>query len=257
MNTITEKEIDNLISNCNNDLAYKLMKSEFYTPIRMEKGSIVISTVSDDENVFIRLFDCLDDYNESKTELEAEMIPFEVSFNLLRNKIDGFIININSKDFILDEGFIKTNLMPYSARELKDINDSAFCEEEQSIKDSVFLTLLLADEDYSAEASEGIISAEGKSFEMGTFEIDGKFYHLLFTSKSHLTNAFHLFPDSKYYSQIIDLADLIVNFREENIDGVLIDFPDKFKCIPTENLSRLDINVDIKLRNSLDYVFEI
>ena len=257
MNTITRKEIESLISKNNKCLAYKLMKSEFFTPIRMERSSTVISTVNDDENVFIRLFDSLEDYSKAEKEIEPIKIPFEISLYLLKDMIDGFIVCIDSQEFVLDSNFVKSNLVSYTAQELKDINDNA-SSEGKNVSDAIFLTMLLSDEDYANEASDGIINQTlDLSFDMATVELDGKWYHLLFTSKDHLVNAFGLFEDSYHYSQIIDLSLLIRNFQKENIEGVLIDYPDGFQYLSTEELLGLDVKEDVKLRESLNYVFEL
>ena len=232
------------------------MKSEFLTPIKIENRETFVSTVSDDENVFAMLFASSDDYKEANIEIEPKRVPFEITFHMLKNRVDGFIININSREFILDEDFIERNLVSYTADELKDINDNAFHGDED-ITDGIFLTLLLSDEDYSSKASNGIISANGKTFDMATVKFDDRLYHLLFTSKEHLINAFEIFPGLHHYSQIIDLSELIRNFLERNIEGILLDFPDGFKCISTKELSRLDVKENVRLRRSLNYVFEV
>ena len=256
VNTITSKEIRNLISNNTKDLAYKLMKSEFLTPIRVDTHSTVVNTVSDDENVFVRLFNSLKDYRKAETEIEPKRVPFEIILHLLKNRIDGFIVNIDSSEFILDGDFIERNLAPYTAEELKAINENTG-NMEGSPSDGIFLTLLLSDEDYSSKASDGIIrDALGLDFDMATLNFDGKPYHLLFTSKRQLQKAFELFPGSHYYSQIIDLSMLVENFTEDGIEGVLIDFPDGFKSISTRQLLDLDVKENVKLRESLNYAFE-
>lgn len=256
MNTITAKEISNLISNNTKDLAYKLMKSEFLTPIRVDSHSTVVNTVSDDENVFVRLFNSLKDYRKAETEIEPKRVPFEIILHLLKNRIDGFILNIDSSEYVLDGDFIERNLAPYTAEELKTINDDAD-RSECAPSDGIFLTLLLSDEDYSSKASDGIIrDALELNFDMATLNFDGKPYHLLFTSKRQLQKAFELFPGSHYYSQIIDLSMLVENFTEEGIEGVLIDFPDGFKSISTRQLLDLDVKENVKLRESLNYAFE-
>ena len=257
MNTITKEEAKELISKNSIDLVSKLMNSVFFTPLKRENQSMIINTVSDDENIFIRLFDSKEMYEKVETEIKPIKLPFEIIFNMLVEKIDGFILYLGSKEFILDEEFIDRNLKPCSAGELKYIADNLNGNGD-SMKDSIFLTLLLSDDDISDKSENGIITqTRDMHFDMATTRIENRFYHLLFTSKEHLKRASELFPDSRYYCQIIDLKELTFYLKAESIEGVLIDFPDRIKFVSTAELLELDIRKNVKLTNSLDYIFEI
>ena len=258
MNTIAQNEINSLFSKRNVSLANKLMKSEFFTPVKWEDDTTFINTVYDDESVFMKLYVKLDDYNRFEKEIDAVRGPFEMTFNMFRDLLDGFIICFGSDEILIDEKFIENNLSPYTSEQLREIQKDLSYSIEDSVQDSIFLTLLLSDEDYTNNANEGIINCTSDMhFNMATTEIDGKLYHPLFTSRKHLIETFEIFPDDHHYIQIIDLGELVRHMKDEDIAGVLFDFPTGFQFMSIEELTAVDLKDNPKLANSLDYVFEV
>lgn len=257
LSTIAASEIGSLISNNSKKLLHKLVNSEFYIHLKVENQETFVNTVCDDESTFIRLFPSKNEYEHVETDISPMRLRFDIIYHILKNLIDGFIIYSDSREFILDGEFLEKNIAPFTAEELKQMSENLTAD-GKSLQDTIFLSLLLSGEDYSKRSSNGIIAHEpDMHFEMANTQIDGRFYHLLFTSKEHLENALELFPEDHYYSQIIDVPDLVKYFKENDTQGVLVNFPDELHYISTEELIGLDIKENLKLRKSLEVVFEV
>ncbi len=247
---LSEVDIEDQESDNFKMLLSEIKHSCLIIPGIMEEDGLEFLIFEKKEGIFAPLFTEMDEFR--KVFPDGNIDAHEFNFVVFKNMVetmdfDGFIINVLSESFTLPQYIIELiNELPkfdlsdkdsYSSQELKQLKDSIdneyfekFIENPSNIgkyeelidkmSSSTMLTLMLARDDLSDIANDGIIN----TMEYGPIgflytETIGGNYATMYTSEAKMNpikTPFHK------YSQIVDpslLCNLILN---DDMDGIII-----------------------------------
>lgn len=89
-------------------LACELWNAHFLVPIKTFDGKLAAMAVEDEKGKnYIMIFTDRDEYNKINSDIAPATNPFEVCLDLLDEKFEGFVINVENQAFALSRGFLE------------------------------------------------------------------------------------------------------------------------------------------------------
>ena len=277
------------------EMMNELKVSNLILPVGQDSEGLTFETVTfEDENAtFIPLFTDSDEYESyfgEDTDFEPVSFDFSQYVDLVgENDLDGIIIDLEGTSLPLDKDFLQSmyieeetlpedDLKVLSADELKEILDSIdndslielITSDEEFSQDKLFaelscstlLNIVSSDEPLDEFAVDGIVKSDDVGgFDLCNFQNDDLLFGGIFTDIDSVKEVIKEM-DGYYYVQITKLTSLFEFSLVNDMDGVIINpGTTDFIIMREEYLSQASgidvVAEDPRLRNSLDYAFQI
>jgi hypothetical protein len=264
------------------DLLAELQFSTLLLPTNVENNTLSFPLVQIKEEIYAPVFTDIHEYNKINPQGDFTLIPnkFDFYLNLLDEKIDGIIIDVEGERFPITKEFQKVierdNIFDYdpqvfTLKEIKQIKDSINNEKlEEFLKDesnwwdyeklmelllkSDLFKVVLSENDLSSKAKNGVISIH--DMDMLPTALTAKAtesYALIYTKEDEIIpKNSTMYP----YLQLVNLPELINRVLLDDLDGIIINENSQNITIPREFL--LNLLKDFKSPNIDkydDYVF--
>ena len=89
------------------ELVRELENSSFLVPTAHIDGQFHVMTVSDDKNsMFIPIFTDREEYDKNIDDIVAITNPFGLVLDLLDDRFEGFVVNVENEAFEIDSEFL-------------------------------------------------------------------------------------------------------------------------------------------------------
>ena len=89
-------------------LACELWNAHFLVPVQKADGKLAAMTVEDKKGKnYILLFTDRNEYDKIKSEIDPATNPFDICLDLLDDRIEGFVINVENQAFELSRRFLE------------------------------------------------------------------------------------------------------------------------------------------------------
>lgn len=247
------------------DLLAELQFSTLLLPINIEDGNLEFPILLADEERYAPVFTDVYEYNKIDFPGTFTLMAHEFDFylNLLDEKIDGILIDVDGDRFPLTKEFqsvVNSNHIfdydpqVFTLNEIRKIKDSIDNEElEEFLKDesnwwdyerlmelllkSDLFTVILSEEDISSKAENGVISLHDvDTLPRALVAKATEHYALIYTKEDEVmpkNNPIH--P----YLQLVNLPELIKSVLLDDLDGIIINENSQNITIPREFLLNL------------------
>ena len=264
------------------DLLVELQFSTLLLPVNVENNTLSFPLVQIDDEIYAPVFTDIYEYNKIDLEEDFTLIPnqFDFYMNLLDEKIDGILIDVEGERFPLTKQFKKVigngNIFDYdpqvfTLKEIKQIKDSVNNEKlEEFLKDesnwwdyekimelllkSDLFKVVLSEEDLSYKSKYGVISLHDVEMLPTALAAKGtESYALVYTKEDEVIPKNNLLHP---YLQLVNLPEFINQVLLDDLDGIILNENSQNITIPREFL--LNLLKDFKSPNVDkydDYVF--
>ena len=247
------------------DLLAELRFSTLLLPMTMENNTLSFPLVQIEDEIYAPVFTDIYEYNKIRLEEDFTLIPYRFDFylNLLDEKIDGILIDVEGERFPLTKQIKKViehyNIFDYdpqvfTLKEIKQIKDSVNNEKlEEFLKDesnwwdyeklmelllkSDLFKVVLSEEDLSCKAKDGVIPVHDVDMLPTALAARGtESYALIYTKEDEVIPKNNLLHP---YLQLVNLPEFINSVLLDDLDGIILNENSQNITIPREFLLNL------------------
>lgn len=264
------------------DLLAELQFSTLLLPVNMENNTLSFPLVQIEDEIYAPVFTDIYEYNKINMKENFTLVPnrFDFYLNLLDEKIDGVLIDIEGERFPITKEFQKVigndDIFDYDAhvftlKEIKQIKESLnnkkleeFLKDESNwwdyeklmeilLKSNLF-KVVLSEDDMSYKAKDGVIPLHDVEMLPTALAARGtESYALIYTKEDEVIPKNNLLHP---YLQLVNLPEMINSILLDDLDGIILNENSQNITIPREFL--LNLLKDFKSPNVNkydDYVF--
>ena len=258
------------------DLLAELQFSTLLLPINIEDDTLEFPILMADDERYAPVFTDVYEYNKIDFPKTFTLTAHEFDFylNLLDEKIDGILIDVDGDRFPLTKEFQNVinpnhifdyNPQVFTLNEIKQIKDSVDNEElEEFLNDksnwwdyeklielllkSDLFTVVLSEEDMSSNAEKGVISLHDDMLPTALIAKATESYALIYTKEDEVIPKNNpMYP----YLQLVNLPELIKCVLLDDLDGIILNENSQNITIPRNFL--LNLLKDFKSPNVNKY----